>query len=75
MLTEAALAAPASSNKFRKEIELKLLEKEMSKEEYAKLLKISTSTLYLRLNNFDKLTVQNATKMLALIDLDLHSVL
>ena len=71
MLTGVALAVPASSNKFRKEIELKLLEKEMSKEEYAKLLKISTSTL----NNFDKLTVQNATKMLALIDLDLHSVL
>lgn len=75
MLTGVALAVPASSNKFRKEIELKLLEKEMSKEEYAKLLKISTSTLYWRLNNFDKLTVQNATKMLALIDLDLHSVL
>lgn len=75
MLTGAALAVPASSNKFRKEIELKLLEKEMSKEEYAKLLKISTSTLYWRLNNFDKLTVQNASKMLALIGLDLYSVL
>ena len=75
MPTGAALVAPVNSNKFRKEIELKLLEKEMSKEEYAKLLKISTSTLYWRLNNFDKLTVQNSTKMLALIDLDLHSVI
>lgn len=75
MPTGVALAAPVSKNKFRKEVELKLLEKEMSKEEYAKLLKISTSTLYWRLNNFDKLTVRNATKMLALIDLDLHSVL